>query len=98
MCYMSSITLFELLSGVKTEQHLHDITTLRKWIIPLFFDDDISETAAKIFRELRTINQLIDYRDIFIAATANVHACYVATLNREHFERISGIRLLKYNA
>lgn len=94
-CYMSSITLFELLSGAKTEQHFDDIAKLRKWIISLFLDDEISETAAMMFRELKTRNQPIEYRDIFIAATAQIHHCQVATLNVEHFERIQGLDLLQ---
>lgn len=66
MCYMSSITLFELFAGARTDQHFHDITILRKWIAPLFFDDNISEIAATIFRQLKSINQIIDYRDILL--------------------------------
>ena len=94
-CYMSVITLFELLSGVKNEQHVRDITTLRKWIISLLMDDEVSETAAMMFRDLKERNQLIEYRDIFIAATAKVHDCLIATINVEHFARIQDLDLLK---
>lgn len=94
VCYMSSITLFELYSGAKTEQHRDDIRKLRAWILSLFFDDEISEVAGIMFRELRQANQQIEYRDLFIAATAKVYDCHVATLNIRHFARIEGLRLL----
>ncbi len=93
-CFMSSITLFELLSGVKTERHLEDIRKITKWIEPIYFDDDIAEVAASIFRTLRQRNQIIEYRDIFIAATAKFYNFRIATLNTEHFKRIDGLTLL----
>ena len=94
-CYMSVITLFELLSGAKTEQHIQDIAKLRKMRMDYLVADGFSETAAMIFRELKNMNQVIEYRDIFIAATAKIHHCQVATLNVEHFARIQGVELLK---
>ena len=90
---MSSITLFELLSGAKAEKHFDDIKTIMKWIQSIYFDDDIADTAAAIFRELKARNQIIEYRDIFIAATARCYDFWVATLNVGHFERIDGLKL-----
>ena len=77
-CLMSSVTLFELLCGAKSEKHLADVHILQKWIDTLPFDDGVSETAAIFFRELKTKNKLIEFRDIFIAATAHVHDLPVA--------------------
>jgi predicted nucleic acid-binding protein len=94
-CTMSSVTLFELLCGAKTEKHLADVNTLAKWIERLPFDDPIAESAALFFRELKTKNKLIEFRDIFIAATAYVHTLPIATLNRKHFENIAQITLIE---
>jgi len=71
-CFMSSITLFELLSGAKTDRHLEDIDKITKWIESIEFDDEIATVAALMLRNLKERNQIIDYRDIFIAATARV--------------------------
>jgi tRNA(fMet)-specific endonuclease VapC len=93
-CFISSITLFELLSGAKTDRHLEDIDKITKWIESIDFNDETATVAALIVRNLKERNQLIDYRDIFIAATAKYYHLTLATLNRNHFERIEGITLL----
>ena len=93
-CFISTITLFELQCGAKTEQHSKDIHKLRKWIETIPFDDNISEISATIFQNLRANNQLIEFRDIFIAATAiSVYLC-LATMNINHFERIQNLSLM----
>ena len=76
ICVMSSITLFELLSGAKHERHFEDIQTISKWIESIYLDDDIAEISASIFRNLKERNQIIEFRDIFIAATAKCHNLY----------------------
>ncbi len=94
-CTMSSVTLFELLCGAKTEKHLADVNTLAKWIESLPFDDLVAENAATFFRELKAKNKLIEFRDIFIAATAYEHNLSIATLNRKHFENLEHITLVE---
>lgn len=98
VCFMSSITLFELLSGAKTNKQFEDINRIIKWIDSLSFNDYIAEVAASILRDLKSRNQLIDYRDIFIAATAMFHQLTLATLNISHFERIEGLGLLNISS
>jgi len=93
-CFMSSITLFELLSGAKTDERIEDINKITKWIESIDFNDETATIAASILRNLKEQNQIIDYRDIFIAATAKHHHLTMATLNISHFERIEGITLL----
>ncbi len=98
VCFMSSITLFELLSGAKTDKQFEDINRIIKWIDSLSFNDYIAEVAASILRDLKSRNQLIDYRDIFIAATAMFHQLTLVTLNISHFERIEGLGLLNISS
>ena len=93
-CTISTVTLFELLCGAKTEKHLADVHTLQKWIGSLPFNDAVAETAARFFCELKIQNKLIEFRDIFIAATAYEHDLPIATLNRKHFENIVQITLI----
>ena len=92
-CSMSSITLFELLSGAKNEQHFEDIKIISNWIETICLDDEIAKLSAMIYRDLKKGNQLIEFRDIFIAATAQHHQFFLATLNVKHFDRIQGIVL-----
>ncbi len=93
ICSMSSITLFELLSGAKNEQHLEDIKIISNWIETIYFNDEIAELSAMIYRNLKRDNQLIEFRDIFIAATTKHHKFSLATLNVKHFDRIQGLTL-----
>lgn len=93
-CYMSSVTLFELQCGIKTIQHSEDIEKICKWIDTIPFDDDIAEISSIIYQDLKKDNKLIEFRDIFIAATAISMNLCVATLNASHFERIKDIFLL----
>ncbi|MCP4700899.1 MAG: type II toxin-antitoxin system VapC family toxin [Gammaproteobacteria bacterium] len=94
-CAMSAVTLFELLSGAKTEKHVTDIAKLAKWIDILPFDNATAKFAAEFFRILKAENKLIEFRDIFIAATAKQHQLGLATLNTDHFERMTELRLLE---
>ncbi len=94
-CFMSSVTLFELQCGSKTEKHSEDIEKLRKWIKIIPFDDDISEISSIIYQQLKRNHSLIEFRDIFIAATAIADNLCVATLNTNHFERVKDISLFK---
>jgi len=93
-CFISTVTLFELQCGSKTEQHSKDIYKLRKWIEIIPFDENISEVSAIIFQNLRAKNQLIEFRDIFIAATAISRDLLLATFNLSHFKRIQNLNLL----
>lgn len=92
-CAISSVTLFELLIGAKTEQRQQDIRILCKTIEILSFDIACAEVAARIFGELKAQNELIEFRDIFIGATARLHQLELATLNTKHFERIDKVHL-----
>ena len=91
---MSAVTLFELQAGAKTETHQQDIAKLQKWTTVLDFDASCAEVAGNIFQELKNRNSIIEFRDIFIAATAIVHQLEIATLNQNHFARIDEIQLL----
>lgn len=92
---LSTVTLFELLMGAKTKDHKKDIAILVEEVNVLPFDETIAQKAAEIYLQLRSTNQLIDFRDIFIAATAVVHKLPLATLNIKHFSRIDGLVLQK---
>jgi predicted nucleic acid-binding protein len=43
---------------------------------------------------LRKENLLIEFRDIFIAATCLVNHLPIKTINKKHFERIKGLEII----
>jgi len=92
---MSSVTFFELQCGVKNEKHIEDIDRLCKWIKNIPFDNELAEIASIIYHDLKRKNELIEFRDIFIAATAIAENLCLATLNTKHFERIIDITFVK---
>jgi tRNA(fMet)-specific endonuclease VapC len=91
---LSSVTLFELYMGATSSEKESDILKSTDELAILPFNDEIAVKAGRIYQELRKKNQLIDFRDIFIAATCLVHNLELVTLNRKHFERIDGLILI----
>ncbi len=92
--YISIISLYELLAGATDPTKLQDVATLKEALNLLDFSEEVAETAAHIFQDLRKRNQLIGNNDIYIAATALVHELDLLTLNRKDFERIENLKLL----
>ena len=86
--YISSVTLYELLIGAYTPNKVNDIKILTDDIPVLPFNDDVASKAAEIYHQLRQKNKMIEFRDIFIAATCMVNNFPVKTLNKKHFDRI----------
>ena len=70
----------------------HEIYTSTVEVVP--FTSDIAQTAAIIYQELKSVNRLIDMRDILIAASALTHGLPVMTLNIGHFDRVTGLQLV----
>jgi len=91
--YISSVTLYELLMGATNEDKVNDIKVLTEDLIVLPFEESVSRKAAEIYHILRSENKLIEFRDIFIAATCIVYNLPLKTLNFKHFERIKDLAL-----
>jgi len=89
--YISSVTVYELYMGATTEEKLNDIKILTQGIGVLAFNEDVAKKAAKLYHQLRKSNQMIEFRDIFIAATCLVNNLPIKTLNKKHFGRIRGL-------
>lgn len=62
-------------------------------MVELPFHDQIAIEAARIFQHLRKNGSMIEFRDIFIAASAIVNNLPLKTLNTKDFSRISGLVL-----
>jgi len=92
--YASTISEFEFLAGIKDE-HLTSLKDFFSKIKLLPFDSKAASTASSIYKELKAKNQIIEFRDIFIAATAIVNDLPISTLNLEHFKRVSDLKILE---
>jgi predicted nucleic acid-binding protein len=91
--YISSVTLYELLMGATNEQKRLDVQLLTEDTIVLPFDEEVSIRASEIYHDLRKTNKMIEFRDIFIAATCLIHNLPIKTTNINHFQRIKGLKI-----
>jgi predicted nucleic acid-binding protein len=92
--YLSAVTVYELYIGASSPEKQNDIQLLVEGLIVLPFTDEVAIQAAAIYRNLKNHNQLIEFRDIFIAATCLVNNLPVKTLNKKHFSRIQDLVVL----
>ena len=93
LCF-STITVFELYVGATDARKFNDIEKILLQGDILDFDGFTAQYASEIFKKLKLENKQIDYRDLFIAATAKVANIPLATLNVKHFERVDGLKLV----
>ena len=91
--YISSVTLYELLMGATNELKRQDVQLLTEDTIILPFDEEVSIQASRIYHDLRKTNKIIDFRDIFIAATCLIHNLPIKTTNKKHFQRIKELKI-----
>lgn len=66
-----------------------------KMLARSLFDSKAAKIASSIYKNLKSKNQIIEFRDIFIAATAIANDLPVSTLNIEHFKRVNDLKILE---
>lgn len=81
--------------GATPKKKEHDVKMLTEDLSVLHFTDAVSIKAAQIYHQLRLNNRMIEFRDIFIAATCLVNELPIAILNKKHFKRIEGLKIVK---
>jgi predicted nucleic acid-binding protein len=91
--FLSAISKFEFLVGAKPSQIRQTETIIEGFYI-LSFNSNVADIASDIAKKLKTINKIIEFRDIFIAATAIANNMPLSTLNVKHFKRIDDLELL----
>lgn len=91
--FVSAVTVYELMMGATDLQKKNDVETILEGIPILPFTNEVSLKAAEIYHNLRRRNLMIEFRDIFIAATALIFQLPIKTLNQEHFQRIETLEL-----
>lgn len=91
--YISTITEFEFLAGVKEDKSI-SINSFFKNLEVIGFDSKTAIIASSIYKDLKSKNQVIEFRDIFIAATAIANRLPLSTLNIEHFKRVENLEIV----
>ena len=98
---LSAITVAELEYGARLSgQYVEERAAVRKVITPfILYPFDAVQCPwhyGKICRELEEAGQMIEELDLLIAAHAlSLHAT-VVTNHREHFRRVSGLRVVDW--
>lgn len=92
--FVSAVTVYELMMGATNSQKKDDVEILLEGIPVLPFSEEVSLKAAEIYHNLRRRNLIIEFRDIFIAATAIIFQLPIKTLYQEHFQRIESLELV----
>lgn len=95
---VSSITLYELKWGwLLSRDPARSEAAMRKYLAKvkatLAVDEAVANRAAEVQAQLRRRNQIIDFRDLLVAATALVHDVSICTLDEKHFRRVPGLHL-----
>lgn len=89
---LSTITVFELFLR---KTNLFPIEMLIHKTTILDFDELTARKASDIFKSLQGSGKSMDLRDLFIASTAVMHNCALATLNEKHFVQITDLKLVQ---
>ncbi len=89
----STIVEFELYIGAIDSQKFRDVREILERYEILPFTSDVAQVAARTYLDLKAANQLIEMRDLFIAATALAYGLPLMTLNAGHFDRVEQLQL-----
>lgn len=89
----TSITAFELLSGVRSVAEQEKVEALLAPLDLFPFDGSASRVAAEVKRTLDRSGQGLAMADLQIAGICLAHSFSLLTRNRAHFERVPGLLL-----
>ncbi|MPZ24179.1 MAG: PIN domain-containing protein [Dehalococcoidia bacterium] len=89
----TTVSVFELLSGAKSERARRQIERLLGAVSLLGVDDSAAEAAADVRRALEAAGTPIGMADYLIAGICVARSAILLTRNRKHFERVEGLRL-----
>lgn len=96
---ITAISSFELLIGARQpnvrEKRLEEARSLieqQAFILP--FDEASASKASEIGAELMRVGKGIEIRDLFIASICLARGIPLLTRNKEHFQRITNLRLI----
>ncbi len=90
--YISSVTVFELMFRTHNAKEAEDFIADAEVID---FNYESAKRASEIALELKQKGTPIEAADLFIAATAIINGCELATLNTKDFSKIKGLKIVK---
>ena len=93
--HTTAISAFELWAGSKTDHQNHAVEKLLAALIIIPLDEDAAKRAAKVRVELDKMNATIGMADSLIAGICLDRDGTLITRNKKHFERVSGIKLVR---
>lgn len=91
--FISTISLFELF--LRTT-NIEAVEKFIKDLEILDFNSTSARKASELKNALKSEGKVIEIRDLFIASTAIVNNCTLATLNIKDFKNIKDLKLLKF--
>ena len=91
---ISAVTEYEIYCGASLIQTNFWEDFLRKTEV-LLFDKKVARIAVEINYDLKRKSKQIAIPDLFIAATAIANNLMFATLNKKHFNRVVGLKMLE---
>lgn len=91
--FISTITLFELF--LRT-YNIEPVEKFIKDLEILDFDSTSARKASELKKALKSEGKEIEIRDLFIASTAIINDCTLATLNIKDFKNIKDLKLLEF--
>jgi predicted nucleic acid-binding protein len=91
---ISAVTKYEIYSGA-TQNQLGFWNNVLQAIEVIAFDEVCVNTAVDVNAALKRKRKQIGIADLFIAATALTHNLPIATINKNHFDRIDGLEIIE---
>lgn len=89
----TTITVFELCSGARTDAEREKIDKLLAALTILDVDEPAAREAARVRRDLEAKGAPIGTADYLIAGICLGRGAILLTRNRDHFERVEGLSL-----
>ncbi len=93
-CYVTAITVYELLFGVARIQKEIGEQTLLGMMTVLPLSDQAARQAAYHHADLISRNQDIGIKDVLIAAICLEYEIPILTTNERHFSRVAGLNVI----
>ena len=93
------INAFDILFGAKKSKNLENLKEANRLLARLeilTFDFRVSEQASDIMLNLEERGEMIDLKDIFVAAMARVNGYSIITRNTKHFSKIEELEIEKW--
>jgi predicted nucleic acid-binding protein len=98
MLCTTTVNAFELYFGAyRSRRPVEGISAVARLIdrlVVMDFDVKASEVAARTLADLESGGKPVDFRDLFIGATALVNECSLLTRNVDHFGKIPDLKIL----